>query len=154
EIGCWLGWSTAHLTLAQVQLDVIDPMLANPAVRDSLTSSLAAIGVLDRVNLVCGRSPQKVDELASILQRRWSLVFIDGDHEGTAPVQDAAVCSRYAEADAMILFHDLAAPAVLEGLNYLRSNGWQTMVYETMQIMGVAWRGTVQPIAHQPDPAI
>jgi predicted O-methyltransferase YrrM len=154
EIGCWLGWSAAHLAAAHVELDVIDPLLANSSVRDSVSSSLAAIGALHRVNLISGYSPQDVEELATKLHRRWSLIFIDGDHEGTAPVQDAAVCSRYSEADAMILFHDLAAPPVAEGLNYLRSHGWQTMVYETMQIMGVAWRGDVKPIVHQPDPAI
>jgi hypothetical protein len=25
------------------------------------------------------------------------------------------------------------------------------MVYQTMQIMGVAWRGNVEPVIHQPD---
>ncbi len=28
------------------------------------------------------------------------------------------------------------------------------MVYQTMQIMGVAWRGNVEPVRHQPDPKI
>lgn len=26
--------------------------------------------------------------------------------------------------------------------------------YQTMQIMGVAWRGAMQPVAHVPDPAV
>ncbi len=57
----------------------------------------------------------------------------------------------FAAEDAMILFHDLASPDVARGWEYLRSQGWQTMLYQTMQIMGVAWRGTVQPVEHRPD---
>ncbi|MEG4807020.1 TylF/MycF/NovP-related O-methyltransferase [Microcoleus sp. F8-D3] len=59
-----------------------------------------------------------------------------------------------AEEDAIILFHDLAAPAVARGLDYLKQRGWQTVVYQTMQIMGAAWRGNVEPVKHQPDPNI
>ena len=59
-----------------------------------------------------------------------------------------------AEEDAIILFHDLAAPAVAQGLDYLKQRGWQTVVYQTMQIMGAAWRGNVEPVKHQPDPNI
>jgi hypothetical protein len=28
------------------------------------------------------------------------------------------------------------------------------MIYQTMQIMGVAWRGQVQPLRHVPDPNV
>jgi len=28
------------------------------------------------------------------------------------------------------------------------------MIYSTMQIMGVAWRGKVTPVTHYPDPDI
>src|SRR5262245_54806187 len=33
EIGCWLGWSTCHLALAGVSLDVIDPLLGQSGIR-------------------------------------------------------------------------------------------------------------------------
>ena len=32
------------------------------------------------------------------------------------------------------------------------SNGWKTMVYQTAQMMGVAWRGDISPVRHRPDP--
>ena len=54
----------------------------------------------------------------------------------------------------MTLFHDLAAPAVAQGLDYYRQRGWNTMVYQTKQIMGVAWRGNVKPVEHEPDPQV
>ncbi len=154
EIGCWLGWSACHLALADVKLDVIDPLLESPAFYGSVDESLSAAGVRSRVNLVPGYSPQQVEELAAADSRQWSLIFIDGDHDAPAPLQDAIACEPFAAEDAIILFHDLASPDVAAGLDYLQQRGWNTLVYQTMQIMGVAWRGNVQPIAHRPDPAI
>jgi cephalosporin hydroxylase len=154
EIGCWLGWSAAHMAKAGVQLDVVDPVLAKPAFHKSVTASLRASGVMEHVTLHAGSSPAKVTELVAQSGRKWSLMFIDGDHEGAAPLQDAIACAPHAEADALVLFHDLASPHVAAGLDHFRSLGWQTMVYETMQIMGVAWRGNAKPVEHRPDPAI
>jgi hypothetical protein len=39
-------------------------------------------------------------------------------------------------------------------LDYLADRGWRTVVYQTMQIMGAAWRGQVEPVKHVPDPNI
>jgi predicted O-methyltransferase YrrM len=154
EIGCWLGWSACHLALAGVHLDVIDPLLAEPNVRTSVAASLAAAGLPTTVNLVPGASPAAVRELAASMERKWSLFFIDGNHDHPAPLEDAIACAEYAEADAAILFHDLASPAVAEGLAYLKRQGWKTLVYMTMQIMGVAYRGTASPVAHAFDPDV
>jgi predicted O-methyltransferase YrrM len=154
EIGCWLGWSTAHLAAGGVILDVVDPILENPLAYESVNQSLCSAGVRSNVNLYPGYSPGKVEEIAQQEDRRWSLIFIDGNHDSPAPLQDAQVAERYAAEDALILFHDLASPDVAEGLNYLRDRGWNTMIYQTMQIMGVAWRGNVKPVEHIPDPAV
>ena len=54
----------------------------------------------------------------------------------------------------MVVFHDLASPDVERGLDVLRREGWSVLVYQTMQIMGVAWRGQVRPVAHTPDPSV
>lgn len=149
-----MGWSACHLALGGVELDVIDPMLSQQLFHESVTDSLKRAGVKEAVNLIPGRSPQKVEELANKLQRKWSLIFIDGHHEAPAPLEDTIICEQVAEEDALILFHDLASPDVGQGLNYLKEKGWNTMVYQTMQIMGVAWRGNVEPVIHEPDPKI
>jgi hypothetical protein len=52
----------------------------------------------------------------------------------------------------MVLFHDLISPHVAAALRTLASNGWSTMVYQTAQMMGVAWRGDIAPVRHRPDP--
>ena len=154
EIGCWMGWSACHLALAGVQLDVVDPLLGDPGVYQTVSDSLTSAGVRDRVNLVPGYSPQAVQALAAQRQQPWSLIFIDGNHERPGPLEDAMVCAQLAAPDVAIVFHDLASPDVAEGLDYLRQQGWNTMVYQTMQIMGVAWRGQVQPVRHRPDPSV
>ncbi|MGL5062425.1 MAG: CmcI family methyltransferase [Microcoleus sp.] len=158
EIGCWLGWSACHLALAGVQLDVVDPLLEKADIRqsviDSIQGALNASRVQTSVELIPGYSPQRVESFAAQFNRKWSLIFIDGEHEGDGPLNDAIACEKLAEKDAIILFHDLAAPAVAKGLDYLKQRGWQTVIYQTMQIMGAAWRGNVEPVKHQPDPNI
>jgi hypothetical protein len=154
EIGCWLGWSACHLALAGLQLDVVDPVLAQSEFRESVTGSLQAAGVLDLVHLIAGHSPEKVQEVGEQLQGRWSMIFIDGDHDAPGPLHDAIACERFADLDAAIVFHDLASPEVTQGLDHLRGRGWNTRVYQTMQIMGVAWRGNFTPPRHIPDPRV
>ena len=154
EIGCWFGWSACHLALGGLRLDVIDPELANPDIFGSVIGSLTAAGVDGRVTLIPGISPRKVIEIASLLRRRWSFIFIDGAHDAPGPQNDAKAAHLLASDDALVLFHDLASPDVTEGLAYLRERGWRTLIYQTMQIMGVAWRGAVEPVVHIPDPAV
>ncbi|MFS8117225.1 MAG: class I SAM-dependent methyltransferase [Microcoleus sp.] len=158
EIGCWLGWSACHLALAGVQLDVIDPLLEREDIRqsviDSIQGALDASQVQTTIELIPGYSPQRLVEFADQSNRKWSLIFIDGEHEDDGPLNDAIACEKLAEKDAIILFHDLAAPAVAKGLDYLKARGWHTVIYQTMQIMGAAWRGNVEPVKHQPDPNV
>jgi predicted O-methyltransferase YrrM len=152
EIGCWRGWSTVHLALGSGNLEVIDPILADPEFRQDVMESLKRAGVLDRVALHVGRSPEAVERISAATGKRWSLVFIDGDHEADAPRLDAEVVHRYAARDATIVLHDLTSPYVAAALDWLRANHWETYIYQTMQIIGVAVRGSTKPIDHVPDP--
>jgi glycosyltransferase involved in cell wall biosynthesis len=154
EIGSWRGWSTVHIALGSGLLDAVDPIFAEPDFNESIRKSCSAAGVFDSVAFHVGRSPGMVDELAGKTGKKWALIFIDGDHEGDAPRLDAEAAMRHAAETAMVLFHDLASPYVAAGLDAMRNCGWRTMVYQTMQIMGVAWRGDVEPPEHFPDPGI
>jgi predicted O-methyltransferase YrrM len=145
EIGCWRGWSTVHLALGSGNVEVIDPALRDTVFREDVAETFRRAGVLDRLVLHDGASPEEVERISAGTGKRWSLAFIDGDHEGDAPRRDAEVVSRFAAEDAAILFYDLVSPHVAAGLEYLRSQGWRTWIYQTMQIMGVAVRGAGAP---------
>jgi hypothetical protein len=95
-----------------------------------------------------------VQEIAVSQSKKWAFAFIDGDHEGDGPLRDAEETEKHLEESALVLFHDLASPSVARGLDYFRDKGWNTMIYNTMQIMGVAWRGNTAPVAHQSDPRV
>src|SRR5438270_5199354 len=154
EIGSWLGWSTCHLALAGVKLDVIDPAHGDPAFRALVEQSLAGCGVLDRVRLTATRSPEGLHALAEQHAGTWKLFVIDGDHEAPAPERDVDACLPYAHRDCAFVFHDLAAPAVAAGFRRLHEAGFNLLIYQTAQIMGIAWRGNVRPVAHVPDPEV
>lgn len=153
EIGCSIGWSACHMAAAGVTLDVVDPLLGADWMRRTVAESLTGVGVLQRVRLHAAASPDAVDVLGSG-GRRWSLMFIDGDHQFPAPVRDAVACERWATTDAAIFLRHVDVPAIAEALYFLRDRGWKSRIYKTAQIMAVAWRGQVVPMDHVPDPAL
>jgi predicted O-methyltransferase YrrM len=153
EIGCWRGWSTVQIARGSGNLEVIDPALLDPVFLDDVRQSLQRAQVSNLVSLHPVSSPDAVHSLSRSSGKRWAFAFIDGDHDNDAPVRDAEAVAQYAAEDAFILFHDLASPHVGRALDYLADKGWNAMVYQTMQIMGVAWRGNVNPIEHTPDPS-
>ena len=158
EIGCWMGWSAAHLLLGNVEMDIVDPVFSNTvnfeSIKYSLSWTIRHASPRSKAFLHAGFSPAKVQEIAKTQSKKWSLAFIDGDHEGMGPLRDAEECEKHLEENALVLFHDLASPTVAKGLDFFRDRGWNTKIYNTMQIMGVAWRGNVSPVAHQPDPRV
>jgi hypothetical protein len=76
--------------------------------------------------------------------------FILFDHEGDTPRRDAEVVHRHAAQDAVVVLHDLVSPDVAAALAHLREQGWDTYLYRTMQIMGMAVRGGATPVDHVP----
>lgn len=151
EIGAWRGWSTCHLIASKLaSLHVVEPLLADPEWRREFVAAVDGAGGAERAILLAASSPAEVVRLGEAGQR-WSFAFIDGDHHGEAPTNDALACARYLEPTAMILFHDLVSPYVSAALRALDAAGWSTRVYQTAQMMGVAWRGDVAPVQHRPD---
>lgn len=172
EIGSHVGWSTVHLALAGIQLDVVEPQLSqDPRILLSVIDALRRAGVQKNVNLVPGYSPEAVDALvekkavqnalnnalnaqSSNNHLKWGLIFIDGNHDAEGPLKDAIVAERHADVDSLVIFHDLAFPDVARGWrHFVGREGWSTRIYHTQQIMGIAWRGNVTPLDHYADPS-
>jgi predicted O-methyltransferase YrrM len=152
EIGAWRGWSTAHLIAAGLApLDVVEPLLADPDWRAEFEDVVRGAGGESTTVLVGDVSPEAVVRLGENGER-WSFAFIDGNHDGEAPTRDALAVAPYLEPTAMVLFHDLVSPHVAKGLRALGQLGWNVMAYQTAQMLGVAWRGEIAPVAHKADP--
>lgn len=152
EVGAWRGWSTAHLIAAGLgSLTVVEPLLEDPDWRAEFQAVVRGAGGERTTVLIPEKSPEAVVRLGEA-GARWSFAFIDGDHDGEAPARDARASLPYFEPTAMVLFHDLVSPHVARGLRAFEEAGWKVMAYQTAQMVGVAWRGDVAPVAHTPDP--
>jgi len=152
EIGCHFGWSTAHLLAGGLHLDVIDPALGYTDQMADVRESLSGVPTSGSFKLWAGFSPSIVPAVHSTQTAPWSFVFIDGYHEGRAPLDDAEAVSNLCAPDACVMFHDLVSPHVAAGLGHFIREGWQVGLYNTMQVMAIAWRGAAAPARHVADP--
>lgn len=152
EIGCHMAFSTAHLLEAGLDLDVVDPALGDTAHLAAVNDNLGHAVPDNQPRLHAGFSPSIVSLVHSAKPgTKWSFAFIDGLHDGTAPLDDAQAVEQFMAETAAVMFHDLTCPDVAQGLAYYADMGWQTKIYETMQVMGIAWRGDYTPPIHIPD---
>lgn len=151
EIGSHYGWTAAHLLAAGLRLDCVDPAFAEPERRRQVSEALDRVPGSRGYRLWDGFSPAIVKTVRDSAPEPWSFAFIDGDHDGDAPREDAREVLRHLAPDAMVVFHDLMSPHVEAGLAACREAGFETRLINTMQILGVAWRGNVRPPAHTPD---
>lgn len=154
EIGTHYGWTAAHLLAAGLQLDCIDPALSDAVRKRDISEVLDAVPGSKGYRLWAGFSPQIVPEVRESAREPWSFAFIDGNHDGDAPANDAREVLKYLAPDAMVVFHDLTSPFVEKGLAVFRAAGFKTRLINTMQILGVAWRGNVKPPEHVDDPNV
>lgn len=153
EIGCWVGWSTAAWAMSGAQLVVIDPVLDGMPQGHSCRASLQRANASDKVEFVGEYSHIAMPALAAA-GRRASAIFIDGDHEGDAPLRDCVEALNVADDDCVIILHDLVQPNIPPALHWLRQNGWSCGIHYTSQFLGVAWRGRAQPLRFAPDPEV
>ena len=90
-----------NLALGSGNLEVIGPMLSDGTFLDDVTETFCRAGVLERLVLHDGFSPDEIERISMGTRKRWSLSFIDGDHEGDAPVRDAEMVARFAPPGSM-----------------------------------------------------
>jgi predicted O-methyltransferase YrrM len=154
EIGTHFGWTGAHLLAAGLRLDCIDPEFASPVREAAIREVFDAISGREVYRLWAGYSPGLVSQARAAEEEPWSFVFIDGNHDGDAPRDDACEVLKYLADDAIVVFHDLTSPFVERGLAVYKNAGFSVKLFNTMQILGVAWRGSVHPPEHIQDPNV
>ena len=151
EIGSHFGWTSAHLKAAGLEMDFADIAFAE------LEREVAVRRVLDAAP---GEIPFRIwsDPSPDVIPRiaeggePISFAFIDGSHDAPDPANDAKAVLPFMADDAVVVFHDLTSPDVHEGLSVMKNAGWHVVLWNTMQILGVAWRGNVDIPDHVPDP--
>lgn len=153
EIGCWIGWSTVVFLIGGARLTVIDPVFLDHPAGKECCDSVARAGFENQVELIGGYSPGSIDALHDA-GKTFSLCFIDGNHEGEAPLDDAKACARVSAEDCLLLFHDAIQPNIGAAIEWLGGQGWNYGVHYTSRFLGVAWRGSASPLEHRPDPAV
>jgi predicted O-methyltransferase YrrM len=155
EVGTHFGWSGVHLLAAGLDMDFVDPACGDSAREAALRSTFDQVASRGKYRLWPGRSP---DVIETIRQQgtgeQWAFVFIDGDHDGDAPSRDAHAIIPHCAENAVVMFHDLTSPFVARGLRVFKEFGWSIKIYNTMQILGLAWRGKVQIPEHIQDPNV
>jgi predicted O-methyltransferase YrrM len=154
EIGTHYGWTAVHLLAAGLRLDCIDPAIQDPRRKREIAEVLDQAPGSKGYFLWDCYSPQCINEVWASNGEPWSFVFIDGNHDGDAPRDDARAVLAHLASDAMVVFHDLTSPHVEAGLAVYQSAGFCTKLINTMQILGVAWRGNVLPPKHLEDPNV
>jgi hypothetical protein len=153
EVGCWVGWSTVVLGISGTQVYVIDPVLDGEPQGNACRESIHLAGLDGKIDLHGGFSPQAIDQIFPP-DKKWSAFFVDGNHDGDGPTQDVMKCHERGESDCIILMHDVVMPNVRSAFDWLGAHGWNIGVHYTTQMIGVAWRGSMKPIKHQPDPSV
>ena len=154
EIGAWRGWSTAYLIAAGIApLHVVEPLLADADWRGEFEAMIrgAGGGLIDDPRSgeePRGRRPPRRSRRALVVR-----IHRRRPRRRGADATTRSPARRYLETTAMVVFHDLVSPHVAAGLRALEAKGWSVMAYQTAQMMGVAWRGEIAPVAHKPDPA-
>lgn len=154
EIGSHFGWTSAHLRAAGLELDLIDPEFADPDRRVAVEEVMNAISIDTPYRLWPLYSPQDIPQVRAEALAPWSFVFIDGDHDGEAPERDAFAVMDNCADDAIVMFHDMTSPHVTRGLKAFDRAGWKVGLFNTMQVLGIAWRGDVVIPKHVRDPSV
>ena len=141
EAGTHTGWSAAYIAKAagpHGRLLTCDPGFskgAPNAMQVRATENLHNVGVMDRVTLLGITS--------EAFFKGWhgpefNGVFIDGDHSGEHPVQDARLAMGVLKPDGVIVFHDVTWPGV-EGvrraLSWLYEQGYAMREWKTIHGM-------------------
>lgn len=148
QIGCGLGWISAHLALAKVALDVVDPRIAAPNIAGSVIASLEELkkkleenGETCQVALHAGPPLWTIPNVAK--GNKWDMIIIEG---GFSPEETGAIITlaeSYAGINALILGLSLGCPEISDEMIKLEERGFRVRTIQGGSIT-LAARGNVR----------
>jgi hypothetical protein len=175
DIGSCYGWSAAHIAVAGCVVHAVDPVYGCPPrfrdadvgrrFLDRAQANVSACNLSDHVifETTAQLTPDGVIQSAEKTGSFWffknragrySGVHIDGEHFGSAPLEDARMSLLHLEPTGVIVFHDFALPDVRLAVRWLRGKGMGVRIYNTPHLVAVCWRGDFHPPGHIPDASV
>lgn len=155
EIGCYVGWSTAHLLAGlNATLQIVDPFTEvskeltqqtrtpSAALGERFSDNLMKCDLLD-FQLVNAPSPQALDGIAP--QAGWDFVFLDGEHNQGQPVRDVEGMLPHLMDDCTVVLHDGWHEGVQAAMARLKREGFSTRTLPTVNLLTVAHRSAYGP---------
>jgi predicted O-methyltransferase YrrM len=136
ELGCFVGWTTAHLSLAikvcgGEAVYAIDP---SRAFLDSMQKNLKRHGLDDVVRPVEGFSCE--EKVLAILPDQAEVIFIDAGHDYPQTLHEVEIYAKRLASNGFIVLHDsISAPGVRRSL--LELKGFRKMTFSTERSNGV-----------------
>jgi len=144
EVGSHTGWSGAHIAYGLDDLGdlvAIEPQFVYLDFFKRARDNWHRAGVDPFIYPVAALGK---DYFAGCVET-FSGGFIDGDHSPGKPLEDARMLMPHLADRSVVLFHDGVGEPVHEAASYMRHQGFQVKVLETMARMVVCWRGEWEP---------
>jgi predicted O-methyltransferase YrrM len=141
EVGSAHGYSACVMALAGAEhVTAIDNHSGQTWLGDTyatMCGNLDANGVTDKVEIIRGDSAQVMPQMVED-ERKFGLIFIDGDHERAAAERDISLALLLIEPGGVICVHDFlehcCCPDVLHAVNQVIAGG-PARVVATMAVV-------------------
>ena len=107
EVGCFVGWTSAHIALGLRAAGVGGRLWCidcNPVFLDAARTNLARRHLDDLANYVCGRSLEET--VMAALPPKVDVIFLDTSHEYDDTLREIEVYSRRLSEDGFLVLHD------------------------------------------------
>ena len=148
DIGSNAGWTSAHIAIAECEVDAVDPMYGDDGFhRRAVENMVRSVKLINQYS-ACYFAVADHSSLDGVV--------IDGDHDAPTPSTDAAGAVGCLKDKGVILFHDARGEPVKQAVRWLLNYfpEFKHRIYRTPHGVIACWRGEFEPPEHHHDPSI
>jgi predicted O-methyltransferase YrrM len=109
EIGTAYGYATCQMAQVATHVVTVDPHMGYGTLGDSLPvaqQNIRELGLAGRVSVMVGKSQDFLPMLSEVVETRFDLVFVDGDHSFAAVKRDLLEAQKILTLDGVLAVHD------------------------------------------------